>query len=69
MPVQPERKLSDTELDRLARELFAEVRAQHPEEPVSKPSKDTTGDIAADLLDWLFDAGDGDGDAGGDGGD
>ncbi|MCJ2053940.1 hypothetical protein [Methylobacterium sp. J-070] len=61
MPVQPERKLSDTELGRLARALFAEVRAQHPEEPVSKPSKDTTSDVGVDLLDWLSDGGDGDG--------
>jgi hypothetical protein len=60
MPVQPERKLSDAELDRLARELFAEVRAQHPQKPMGKLAGDTAGDVGVDLLDWLLDGSDGD---------
>jgi len=31
MPVEPEKKLSDEELDQLARELFAEVRGETSE--------------------------------------
>ena len=64
MPVQPEKKLSDAELDRLARELFAEVRAQHPEKPVGRAASDAAGDTGVDLLDWLLDGGGGDGDGG-----
>ena len=64
MPIQPEKKLSDAELDRLARELFAEVRAQHPEKPWGKPTGGAAGDVGVDLLDWLLDGSDGD--AGGD---
>ena len=64
MVVQPEKKLSDAELDRLARELFAEVRAQHAKKPPGKSGGDTTGDVEVDLLDWLLDGNDGD--AGGD---
>ena len=64
MPGQAERKLSDAELDQLARELFADVRAQHAEK-LCKPSGDATGDAGVDLLGWLLDgsddAGDGDG--------
>ena len=69
MPVQPEKKLSDVQLDRLARELFAEVRAQHPEKPLDKPAGDATGDAGVDLLDWLLDGSDGDAGGGGDDGD
>ncbi|MCJ2048257.1 hypothetical protein [Methylobacterium sp. J-070] len=61
MPIQSEKKLSDAELDRLARELFAEVRAQHPEKQLGKPAGDAAGDVSVDLLDWLSDGGDGDG--------
>ena len=61
MPVLPKRKLSDAELDQLARELFAEVRAQHAEKPQGKADGDTTADAGVDLLDWLLDGGDGDG--------
>ncbi|MCJ2097654.1 hypothetical protein, partial [Methylobacterium sp. E-046] len=57
MPIHLEKKLSDAELDRLARELFAEVRAQHSEKPLSKLAQDATGDAGADLLDWLLDGG------------
>jgi hypothetical protein len=63
MPVERERVLSEDALDRLARELFAEVRAQHPEKPLGKPTDDVTSGIGADLLEWLLDASD-DGDNG-----
>ena len=58
MPIQSDKKLSDAELDRLARELFAEVRAQSREKPQSKPAQDATGDAGVDLLDCLLDGGD-----------
>lgn len=67
MSAQPERKLSDAELDRLARELFAEVRAQHPEKPLGKPASDAAGDVGVDLLDWLLDGSDDDGGSDSDG--
>lgn len=68
MPAGRERVLSEEALDRLARELFAEVRAQHPEKPLRKPGEDAAGDVGFDLLNWLLDAGDdaGDGDSGDD---
>ena len=66
MPAGQERVLSDEALDRLARELFAEVRAQHAEKLLGKSGGDATGDAGVDLLDWLLDGSDGD--AGGDGG-
>lgn len=66
MLAERERVLSDDALDRLARELFAGVRAQPFQKPLSKPCGDATGDLGADLLDWLLDASDdaGDGDSG-----
>ena len=67
MPAGRERVLSDEALDRLARELFAEVRAQHPQKVLGKPVGNAAGDVGVDLLDWLLDAGDDAGD--GDGGD
>ena len=60
MTAQPERKLSDAELDRLARELFAEVRAQHAEKPAGESGGGATGDVEVDLLDGSH--GDADGD-------
>ena len=69
VPIQPEKKLSDSELDRLARELFAEVRAQHPKKPLRRSGEDALGDVSVDLLDWMLDAGDDAGDGDGDGGD
>ena len=65
MPVGRQCVLSDDALDQLARQPFAEVRAQHPEKPLGKPGGDTTDDVGLDLLDWLLDAGDvpGDGDS------
>ena len=69
MLVQPEKKLSDAELDRLACELFAEVRAQNVEKLQGKSGGDATGDSGVDLLDWLLDGSDGDAGGDGDGGD
>jgi hypothetical protein len=65
MPAGRERVLSDDALDRLARELFAEVRAQHPQKPLGRPADDAASDVGTDLLEWLLDAGDdtGDGDS------
>jgi hypothetical protein len=68
MPGRDGPKLTDEALDQLARAWFAEVRAQHPEKPVSRPSGDATGDTGTDLLNWLIDASDG-ADAGDYGGD
>lgn len=59
MPVQSEKKLSDAELDRLARELFAEVRAESPEAKAERALK-TAGEVAGQVIpglpDWLLDA-------------
>ncbi|GJE15192.1 hypothetical protein [Methylobacterium longum] len=63
MPAERERVLSDDALDQLARELFAEVRAQHPKKPLRRPGEDAAGDVGIDLLDWLLDAGDDAGDS------
>ena len=60
MPAERERVLSDDALDRLARELFAEVRAQHPQKPLGRPGGDAISDVGVDLLGWLLDAGDDD---------
>ena len=63
-------KLSDAELDRQARELFAQVRAEHPEEKAGRAlnsAGDAAGEVGSDMLGWLF--GDSsDDDAGGDDG-
>jgi hypothetical protein len=66
MPTGREQVLSDDALDRLARDLFAEVRAQHPQKSLGKPVSHASGDVGLDLLAWLLDAGDdaGDGDSG-----
>ena len=61
-------KLSDAELDRQARELFAQVRAEHPEEKAGRAlnsAGDAAGEVGSDMLGWLF-GGSGDDDAGGD---
>lgn len=60
MPIRSDKRLSDAELDRLARELFAEVRTEHPD----KPPGNAAGDGGVDPTDWLPDGGC---DAGGDG--
>ncbi|MDP4003560.1 hypothetical protein [Methylobacterium sp. NEAU K] len=68
MTDEPGQNLSDEELDRLARKLFAEVRAESPEAMAGR-ALETAGDVAGDVIpglpDWLLDAGDdaGDGDS------
>jgi hypothetical protein len=68
MPTEPERKLSDEELDQLARELFAEVRGEPTEEEAERVLK-SAGEVAGELLpgvpDWLLQAGDDAEDGGG----
>ena len=63
MPTGRERVLSDEALDRLARQLFAEVRGQHLKKPLRRSSEDAADDVGFDPLNWLLDAGD-DGDSG-----
>ena len=67
MPIHSAKKLSDAELVRLARELFAQVRAQHPKKPLRRSGEDASDSVSVDLFDWMLDAGDDAGD--GDGGD
>jgi hypothetical protein len=61
MTDQPGQKLSDEEIDRLARELFAEVRGEHPEEKAGR-ALETAGEVAGEtvpiLPDWLLEADD-----------
>lgn len=68
MTDEPDRNgqtLSDEELDRLARELFAEVRGEFTEAKVDRALK-TAGEVAGEVIpgvpDWLLD--DSDADAG-----
>ncbi|MBP1180703.1 hypothetical protein [Methylobacterium sp. PvR107] len=69
MTDEPDQTLSDEELDRLARKLFAEVRAESEEAKAGR-ALDSAGVVAGDVLpgipDWLLDAGGdaGDGDSG-----
>jgi hypothetical protein len=62
MPVEPDRKLSDEELDQLARELFAEVRGEASEAKAGR-ALETAGEVAGEVVpilpDWLLEAGDG----------
>ena len=70
MPVEQERKLSDEELDQLARELFAEVRGETSEaqaERALQSAGNVAGEVVNILPNWLLDVGDDD--AGGDRGD
>jgi hypothetical protein len=64
MTDEPDQTLSDDELDRLARKLFAEVRAESEEAKAGR-ALDSAGAVAGEVLpgipDWLLDAG---GDAG-----
>lgn len=62
MPGTNKLPLSDEALDRLARELFAQVQAQHPQKPLGKPGSNAPSDVSVDLLEWLLDAGDDAGD-------
>jgi len=58
-PDQNGQTLSDEELDRLARELFAEVRGEYTEAKVDRALK-TAGEVAGEVLpgipNWLLDA-------------
>ncbi|MGT2481771.1 hypothetical protein ACU4GR_29655 [Methylobacterium oryzae CBMB20] len=69
MTDEPGQKLSEEELDRLARELFAEVRGEYTEAKVDRALK-TAGEVAGEVLpgipDWLLDGSDdaGEGDSG-----
>ncbi|MCJ2132963.1 hypothetical protein MKK69_02585 [Methylobacterium sp. J-026] len=53
-------QLSDEELDRLARKLFAEVRAESPEAKAGR-ALETAGAVAGEVIpglpDWLLSAG------------
>jgi hypothetical protein len=64
MADEPDRTLSDAELDRMARKLFAEVRAESPEAKADR-ALESAGAVAGEVLpgipDWLLDTG---GDAG-----
>lgn len=56
--------LSDEELDRRARELFAEVRSEHPEEKAGRAlasAGDAAGEVILGLPDWLAEPAEGDG--------
>jgi hypothetical protein len=61
MTVEPDQKLSDEELDRLARELFAQVRAESPEAKAGR-ALESAGEVAGEVVpilpDWLLDAND-----------
>lgn len=54
-----ETRLSDEELDRRARQLFAEVRAEQPEAKAERALA-TAGEVAGEVIpglpDWLQDA-------------
>jgi hypothetical protein len=69
MTDEPEQTLSDEELDRLARKLFAEVRADSDEAKAGR-ALESAGAVAGDVLpgipDWLMDASGDAGDGGGD---
>jgi hypothetical protein len=55
--------LSDEELDRRARELFAEVRSEHPEEKAGRAlasAGDAAGEVILGLPDWLAEPAEGD---------
>ena len=61
MPGPDKSNLSDEDLDRLARELFAEVRAEHPEakaERALRSAGEVAGEVIPGLPDWLLEAGD-----------
>jgi len=56
MLVNRERVLPDDALDRLARELYAEVRLQSPQKPLESLTGNLGDDVGTNLLAWLFDA-------------
>lgn len=52
-------KLSDEEIDRRARQLFAEVRAEQPEAKAGRAlatAAEVAGEVVPGLPDWLQDA-------------
>lgn len=60
MPIEPEKKLSDEELDQLARELFAEVRGETSEaqaERALQSAGEVAGEVVPILPDWLLEIG------------
>jgi hypothetical protein len=61
MPVEPDRKLSEEELNELARELFAEVRGETSEVKAGRALQ-TAGEVAGEVVpilpDWLLEVGD-----------
>ena len=63
MPDLTTPQLSDEELDRLARELFAEVRGEYSDAKVDQALK-TAGEVAGEVIpgvpDWLLHVGDDD---------
>jgi hypothetical protein len=63
MTDEPDQKLSDEEIDQLARKLFAEVRGEHPEAKAAR-ALESAGEVAGEVLpgipDWLLDTADGD---------
>jgi hypothetical protein len=53
-------QLSDDELDRVARKLFAEVRGQSPEAQAARALESAgaaVGEVLPGFPDWLLDAG------------
>lgn len=56
MPVDRERVLPEDALDRLARELYANVRLQGPQKPLGTAPGTLGDDVGTNLLAWLFDA-------------
>ena len=56
MPVDQMLVLPSDALDRLARELLAAVRGQHPQKPLGRPISDLGDDVGTNLLAWLLDA-------------
>jgi hypothetical protein len=65
MPDPNAPQLSDEELDRLARKLFAEVRAESPEAKAGR-ALETAGEVAGEVIpglpNWLLSTGDDAGD-------
>ncbi|SFM77605.1 hypothetical protein [Methylobacterium pseudosasicola] len=63
MQIEPDRKLSDQELDQLARKLFAEVRGETSEaqaERALQSAGEVAGEVVPILPDWLLEVGDND---------
>lgn len=58
---ESDQKLSDEELNRLARELFAEVRGGYSEAEVDsalKTAGEVAGEVPPGIPDWLLDGSD-----------